>query len=292
MMIAKQEPAIRLSVDPTNPGQFFACCGLLELADKLWDGSEGFFNKDGMGFLIKTAEVIQDINVVELIDALAKCHITNTMSEMELKRLEYLSRTPRKEISKSTNFEAEKKQLKEMRRTAPILIHEPFDLRIDWFLDERSGGNAFKTWAGQQSVLDIASNMKRLVTEFDLNEIPHEELLFWTKSSDEVPFNFDSDLGGVGSDLDVGFSFDPLGIHVQIRPFIEFLAFIGLQRFRPSFDEARNCYKYSLWFTPLIPEVASVAACGLLGMRDFRSIEFQLLYRTKYLKSFFPARQV
>ncbi len=107
MMIAKQEPAIRLSVDPTNPGQFFACCGLLELADKLWDGSEGFFNKDGMGFLIKTAEVIQDINVVELIDALAKCHITNTMSEMELKRLEYLSRTPRKEISKSTNFEAE-----------------------------------------------------------------------------------------------------------------------------------------------------------------------------------------
>ena len=27
-----------VNVDPTNPGQFFACCGLLELADRLWQG--------------------------------------------------------------------------------------------------------------------------------------------------------------------------------------------------------------------------------------------------------------
>lgn len=291
-MIQEQEPAIRLRVDPTNPGQFFACCGLLELADQLWGGSEGFFNENANIFLIKTTKVIQDIDIVELIEVLAKCHITNTMNEMELKRLEYLSKMSRKEISKSPILEAEKKQLDEMWRAAPILLHEPFDLRMDWFLDERSGGNAFKTWAGQQSVLDIASNMKRLVKECDLNQIPHEELLFWTKNSDSVPFNFDSDLGGVGSDLDVGFSFDPLKIHVQIRPIIELLAFIGLQRFRPSFDETRKCYKYSIWFTPLIPEVASVAACGLIGLKTIKSLEFQLLYRTKYLKSFLPARQV
>jgi len=291
-MIQEHEPAIRLRVDPTNPGQFFACCGLLELADQLWSGSEGFFNENAKIFLIKTTRVIQDIDLVELIEALANCHITNTMNEMELKRLEYLSKMSRKEISKFPILEAEKKQLEEMWRAAPILLHEPFDLRMDWFLDERSGGNAFKTWAGQQSVLDIASNMKRLVKECDLNRIPPEELLFWTRNGDSVPFNFDSDLGGVGSDLDVGFSFDPLKIQVQIRPIIEILAFIGLQRFRPSFDEARSCYTYSIWFTPLIPEVASVAACGLLGMRNLKKLEFRLLYRTKYLKSFLPARQV
>src|ERR1700674_5186540 len=32
-----------VNVDPTNPGQFFACCGLLELADRLWGGAEGWF---------------------------------------------------------------------------------------------------------------------------------------------------------------------------------------------------------------------------------------------------------
>ncbi len=291
-MIQERGSAIRLRVDPTNPGQFFACCGLLELANQLWGESVGFFNEDTKLFLIKTTDMVQGADIVKLIEALIKCNITNTMTEMELKRLENLSKKSKKEISKSSIIEAEKKRLEEIRRAAPILLHEPFDLRVDWFFDDRSGGNAFKTWAGQQSVLDIASNMKRLVQECDLNRIPHEELLFWTKNSDSVPFNFDSDLGGVGSDLDVGFSFDPLKIRVQIRPIIEILAFIGLQRFRPSFDEARNCFMYSIWFTPLIPEVASVAACGLLGMRNLKRLEFRLLYRTKYLKSFLPARWI
>jgi len=31
-------PSITVTVDVTNPGQFFACCGLLELADRLWPG--------------------------------------------------------------------------------------------------------------------------------------------------------------------------------------------------------------------------------------------------------------
>lgn len=39
------DPSIRINVDPTNPGQFFACCGLLELADRLWPGAEGWFEK-------------------------------------------------------------------------------------------------------------------------------------------------------------------------------------------------------------------------------------------------------
>ena len=34
------DATIRVNVDPINPGQFFACCGLLELADRLWDGAK------------------------------------------------------------------------------------------------------------------------------------------------------------------------------------------------------------------------------------------------------------
>ena len=43
-MSAKQAN-ITIPVDLTNPGQFFACCGLLELADRLWPGTEGWFDK-------------------------------------------------------------------------------------------------------------------------------------------------------------------------------------------------------------------------------------------------------
>ena len=37
------EPRFRVHVDVSNPGQFFACCGLLELAHRLWPGAEGWF---------------------------------------------------------------------------------------------------------------------------------------------------------------------------------------------------------------------------------------------------------
>ena len=42
-------PNISVSVDVTNPGQFFACCGLLELADRLWPGAEGWFEDSTFG---------------------------------------------------------------------------------------------------------------------------------------------------------------------------------------------------------------------------------------------------
>ena len=38
-------PNITVNVDVTNPGQFFACCGLLELADRLWPGAQGWFER-------------------------------------------------------------------------------------------------------------------------------------------------------------------------------------------------------------------------------------------------------
>ena len=46
--------SIRIHVDPTNPGQFFACCGLLELADRLWGFAEGWF--EARAFQIKTED--------------------------------------------------------------------------------------------------------------------------------------------------------------------------------------------------------------------------------------------
>ena len=37
------KPSIQIPVDLTNPCQFFACCDLLELADRLWPGALGWF---------------------------------------------------------------------------------------------------------------------------------------------------------------------------------------------------------------------------------------------------------
>jgi len=45
-MMTEHTPNIAIPVDLTNPGHFFACCGLLELADRLWPGAEGLFENE------------------------------------------------------------------------------------------------------------------------------------------------------------------------------------------------------------------------------------------------------
>lgn len=283
--------AIKIRMEPTNPGQFFACCGLLELADRLWSGAEGWFEDQGRLFCLHPIQESADASAATLIRRIAACGLANSMTLAQLARRNELSSMPKREREEDPALETEKKKLDGLWREAPILLDDPFHLRLDWFLDEGAGGDTFKTWAGQQSVVDIARGMKAPLEAGDWHALAAQDWLFRTASSDDLPFNFDSALGGMGSDRDVGFSFDPLkraGIRVQTRPLIEFAAFVGLQRFRPLRVKNENRYRFCVWFDPLVPEVAA-AATSLLELGRSRTFEFRLLYRTKYLKSFLPA---
>lgn len=165
-------------------------------------------------------------------------------------------------------------------------------MRIDWFCDEFAGGRRFKTWAGQQSVVDIAQAMHGAIK----SNVEAEAALWTSARGIGLPFNFDSDLGGQGSALDIGFSFDPLAgnettrIEGTCKPALELLAFIGLQRFRPREIAGQNRFVYVAWPMPLAPSVASCAVSQALPVTDASTYEFRLLYRTKYLKSFLPAQ--
>src|ERR1700691_6010645 len=77
-------PSILDSVDVTNPGQFFACCGLLELADRRWPGAEGWFG--GREFCIECGGTLK-----VLLDLLAECHLTNTMTEAQHARFKEIT---------------------------------------------------------------------------------------------------------------------------------------------------------------------------------------------------------
>jgi CRISPR-associated protein Csb3 len=287
------EPAITVRVDPTNPGQFFACCGLLELADRLWPGAEGWFDHRGRSFYLAPLTETDTATAAELLGKLRECRLSNTMTDEQLARLGDLAAMKAKD--RPSELEEEKKALEKRRREEPIVLHEPFGLRVDWFLDDQAGGDRFKTWAGQQSVLDIAQGMKQALAADVWASLPAERWLTQSSRDEGLPFNFDSDLGGQGSALDVGFSFDPLKAVVRsatARPLLELAAFVGLQRFRSAPVPDENRYRYSLWTTPLPPEVACVAACGAMTDPASQTFEFRLLYRTQYLKSFLPAQPI
>ena len=277
-------PSIRVNVDVTNPGQFFACCGLLELADRLWPVAEGWFTEEE--FKVECGGTLSAV-----LDALVACHLTNTMTAEQHARLAEL--TAMGVVGRRrADAEDEYKDLGKIRREFPIVLQTPFDITLDWFIDDYAGGSRYKTWAGQQSVLDISTAMKDALQGTAWR---NEDCWSFSATSGGLPFNFDSDLGAQGGAIDVGFSFDPLAasaltrIESSTRPALELLAFIGLQRFRPAEIKGENRFLYTAWNQPLPVQVSMPAACGAIPIPGASRYEFRLLYRTKYLKSFLPA---
>jgi CRISPR-associated protein Csb3 len=284
-----REASIHVRLEPTNPGHFFACCGFFELADRAWNGAEGWFDCERR-FCIGPIQARSSCDPATLLGQITDCQLSNAMTSSELERRSELAAMPKKQREEDPALKEEKDRLDSRYREASVLLAEPFNLTLNWFLDNYSGGKELKTWAGQQSVIDIARGMRRLIDR----ETPPEEWLFGSVREDAVPFNFDSDLGSVGSDLDLGFSIDPLrssGLIARTRPMLEFAAFVGLQRFRPK-RAGDGTYHFSMWSEPLSLEAAMGVACGSVECLAACSFEFRLLYRTKYLKSFLPARAV
>ena len=187
MMSGLAESAIKLNLQPTNPGHFFACCGLLELSDRLWGGAEAWFDQ-GFHFYLQPLRPTANRSSLTLLDAIRDCELTNNMTGSQRTRREELSRMPRKVRDADPALVAEKKRLDAIYREAPVTLGEPFGITLNWFLDENAGGKELKTWAGQQSVVDIAGDMQRLVER----GTPPQNWLFQSARGDSVPFNFDS----------------------------------------------------------------------------------------------------
>jgi len=277
--------SIHLDVDPSNPGQFFACCGLLELADRLWGGAEGAFSPSGVDFSLSCFRDITEGDADELRAKLASCEISSTMADKEISRLKKLLNQDKKSLT--SNDEDGKRRLSELWNRERLYLHKPFDLWIDWWGDERAGGSSFKTWAGKQFVIDLVRGMQTSIRSW--SSVPVAKWLNEPASDRSLPLYFDADIGGQSSSRDVGFSTDALGMRSRTRPLIEFAAFVGLQRFRPLREEQGGWCSYVLWTNALPPISAAAACCGKLPQPGARTFEFRLLYRSKYLKSFLTA---
>lgn len=289
--MTQPEPDITVKVDITNPGEFFACCGLLELADRLWRTAEGWFDMAGPDFCVHVGNASKFDAWRRFLEAFAKADVSNTMTPFQVQRRQELASMPKNE-RRSRHLAHEKRALDKLWRESPILIGAPFNVLVDWFLDGYGGGSSFKTWAGQQSVIDIFVAMKASLESDDLASSPSGGCFSRRSNNGSVPFNFDAMLGAQGSDRDMGFSRDPLQIPTACRPLVELLAFVGLQRCRPAAGQKRHQYRYSTWTQPMCPELAGVASSGYVPCGEAHGFEFRLLYRTKYLKSFLSATPI
>jgi hypothetical protein len=237
---------ISIPVDLTNPGQFFACCGLLELADRLWPDATGWF--EDQRFLIASNDPARGIGAL---------------------------------LCKVASAEAE--QLDDGDNAAsPLRLKLPNSkcMRLDWWQDEATGGSCLKTWAGRQSGPNIFRLMLKAAGRAPPKApLDYADAIFDSRDGKQnkktiSPFYFDARRAGTA--LDAGFSADEQQMSVQEFPAVEALAFVGLQRFRPRVDESTptKSFVYTPWPQPLPPVLAQAVVCGAIALPSSQRYRF------------------
>lgn len=292
-------PSFSVQVDVTNPGEFFACCGLLELAHRLWPRAEGWFSSHDARFHVSaTAKTPATLGC--LVTKLMEAGISGELSEQDraaLESLESKKRALRKEGNGLHESEEEHRvALGKRQREGAITLPEPFGLRVQWWQED--GDDIPKTFAGRQEVLRIATAMLAKLPESVEADRPlpyrcrleavgddseertsRRDHRSHGRSSKVEPFYFDA--CRFANALDTGFSLDvqEQTIRATAAPLTEFLALIGLQRFRPAATTDRWTYEYWTWALPLPPVTATGIVCGAVTCSGGMGYRFQLRFR-------------
>jgi CRISPR-associated protein Csx14 len=204
-------PEHRIGIDPRNPGLFFACCGLFEIAELLKPGGMASFEDQGRVFCLD--------------------------SEAELP-------PPKPEIDpKAASMDAPNNKIE------PLVFRfsgSPFVL--DWWLNNtRSDTSSLKMWAARQASRQLCHSLVKqsnpnpnLEKMFD--QRVYDQSRFWLDARsgwNGLDFGYSpNDEQSKGRKSSTTY------------PWVEILAATGLQGFRPSVSKSRVC-RYSVWLTPL-----------------------------------------
>jgi CRISPR-associated protein Csb3 len=241
---------ITVNVDVTNPGQFFACCGLLELADRLWPGAEGWFERDDHRFLLAA----KNGTLEGLVRAIATAELTAA--------------------SPSDPY------------GTPVIVGRPFrQLVIDWWETDMTGARDLKVWAGTMESFGIAQAMQHAMrsAEFctpDLFDVGMVVTTAEDAGKKKEPYYFDARRAPNAHSRDIGFSPNDLGMTTIAHPAVELLCLIGLQAARPSLSGESRVYDYCTWHTPLLPSLLLAASTGSLHLPGARTYRFENWFRT------------
>lgn len=259
------QSSITVNVDVMNPGQFFACCGLLELADRLWPGAEGWFSVGDRSFLISASGTLE-----ELIDGIANAELFHTRP--------------------SDSY------------SSPLAIGSPFrQLSIDWWETDLTGARDLKVWAGTMESFGIARAMQHAMRQKEFHQPNLFDVGMVVTNPDDAgkkkePFYFDARRALNAHSRDIGFSPNDLGMTSIAHPAVELLCLIGLQAARPVPTQEPRVYDYFTWHVPLLPSLLLAASTGALDLAEARRYRFENWFRTgqkkhKAFRSAIPIRQ-
>lgn len=281
-----------IPVDLFNPGQVFACLGLLETAEVLLGNARGGFDwsGDSGSFIVRTE--IDECPLRCVLDFLANAAVE------EIYPIGWPARLPG-EITGSEIFPSrftDHCEAGEATTTKlPIRLIDSRtpcrSLEIQHWTDGSSRPD-FKLYAGNRSGCSIARDMLKGKRAKPNKKHPLGKQMtlgvsqLWETNKNallEGPFDlliemggsFNFDARGAWTPIDAGYSPDEQGHRLKSSPLVEILAAIGMEHFRPLELEHR-LFGYSAWETLIPPQLARVAMAGSLRVSNTRSFKFTL----------------
>ena len=273
-----------IPVDLVNPGQVFACLGLLEAADSLCGPAEGGFAWDDEARFGLVAEGADD-PIAHVLEFLAGAEVAAVAPKQWT-----APKKDKKEGKAGRANQVERVEdapapdLSEM--ALPIILgggNRPV-VRLDHWADG-SSRDSFKLYSGNRSACEIArvmlSGKKKGKRQDSLGirqlwDQRREQLVgnpFKTVCPMGGSFNFDA--RRAWTPLDAGYSPDEQDQKVFGSPVVELLAAWGLEHARPAHIEGRR-YRYAVWRGLLPPLLARPALAGGLPGIDCRQFRLPL----------------
>lgn len=256
---------ISIPVDLTNPGQFFACCGLLELASRIDRGAEGWFS-DGK-FHIADADS-------HTVERFLECNVTSD--------------------NQGTGNENQTGEDDHDKKSS-MRLGDPFNLTLDWWRDDNPDQNAIeaklKTWSAGQKVSDVFDNTSSIKTKKAsctnichglrgwMSQVVKERPTDWLRATIPISkpkaFCYDSRLSRNNA-LDQGHT---AGGIMAFSPAVDVLSLVGLQRFRPWTLATWQCNQYCVWSVPLPVTIAPVVVLGFIPHLIVDCFQFPIIRR-------------
>jgi CRISPR-associated protein Csb3 len=252
---------ISIPVDLTNPGQFFACCGLLELADRLWPGAEGWFER--REFRIRSVD--QTKSLAELLGEVRDTTFNvgdDSQSDDEADTDEDLP-------------------------IEPVRLHwktEKLAIHLDWWSDK-----SIKPWAGSMKERVILRAMLDAIDPLKPDPFNDLKVVLYKSPkkknpTKKEPFYFDPRRGNKSHPLDSGFSPDTHKMQSQCCPALEAFCFIGLQRARPASTGIVNKSRYTAWLQPVPANLSAAVVGGIVPSPGSVTYVFNNYFRTDQRK--------
>lgn len=252
-----------VAVDLGNPGQLFACCGLLEAADRRWrDESFVTGHFEGDHFHVSAPRELD-----ALLGWLLQAKVSGVERQVKPVRGSNIGRV---EITYDGSG----------ADPAVLVWPDSSIWRLNSWSGEDYGRTRLKTFAGQMKGPKVVAHLLEWMRRAEIgNGLRLFDLA--EPNADASVFGFDARKGRAA--LDFGFSPDAIGLRAEEFPAVELFAGLGLQSFRPAEDRREYAagrepdLLFGLWSRPLSVELARAAAgCAFWPPGARRCCRFRL----------------